>query len=289
MLASLLCQKNETRHSMTHLFFYTALLIITGILPLNAFELKRVILATNNNPNYIQFWPIVAPLWEAMGIRPTLALIADEDCPIDTTLGDVIRFAPIPNVAESTQAQAIRLLLPALFPDDICIISDIDMLPISKSYFIKGAAHCPDNTFLVYRDCAHGCGYPHYPMCYNAAKGSVFGAIFNVSTLEDIRTMLSAWGDYGLGWNTDELLLYYFLEQWELSGGPVMRLGHGVGPRIDRLLWPQDLKSFDITPYIDCHCPRPYEQNAESINQIAKAVLKQLREEKDLDIGNTYQ
>ena len=261
---------------MNNQILYIAFLIIAGVTSLNAFELKRVILATNNNPNYIQFWPIVAPLWQAMGIRPTLALIAYEDCPIDTTLGDVIRFDPIPNVAESTQAQTIRLLLPALFPDDICIISDIDMLPVSQSYFIDGAANCPEDTFLVYRDCAHGCGYPHYPMCYNAAKGSVFAAIFGISEFKDIKETIAAWSDYGLGWNTDECLLYYFLTQWEEAGGPVMRLGHGVGPRIDRLWWPEDLSKLDVTQYIDCHCPRPFEHYKESINQIAEAVLNQL-------------
>lgn len=256
---------------------YSLLLALAAALPLHAFELKRVILATNNNPDYIQFWPIVAPLWQAMGIRPTLALIAGDDCPIDISLGDVIRFSPIPNVAESMQAQTIRLLLPALFPDDVCIISDIDMLPISQSYFVGGAAGCPEDAFLVYRDCAHGCGYPHYPMCYNAAKGSVFGSIFGVSSMGDIRKTITAWADYGLGWNTDELLLYYFLTQWERAGGPVMRLGHGVGPRIDRLWWPEDLKSLDIAQYIDCHCPRPYAYYAESINQIAEATLEQLK------------
>lgn len=264
---------------MPQRILYTLLLIAATALPLHAFELKRVILATNNNPDYIQFWPIVAPLWQAMGIRPTLALIADEDCPIDTSLGDVIRFAPIPHVAESTQAQTIRLLLPALFPEDVCIISDIDMLPLSKPYFIEGARHCPDDAFLVYRDCAHGCGYPHYPMCYNAAKGKIFGSIFGISSHEDIIKTITAWADYGLGWNTDELLLYYFLTQWEQAGGSVARLGHGVGPRIDRLWWPEDPKTLDITRYIDCHCPRPYEDYADTINQIAEATLIQLKGE----------
>lgn len=253
------------------------LVLIAGTL--DGFELQRVILATNNNPNYIQFWPIVAPLWQAMGIRPTLALIADEDCHIDTSLGDVVRFAPLPDVAESTQAQAIRLLLPALFPEDVCILSDIDMLPVSRSYFVEGAAHCPDDAFLVYRDCAHGCGYPHYPMCYNAAKGKVFASIFGISSLEEIPAKLSTWGAYGLGWNTDELLLYHFLKEWELAGGSVVRLGHGVGPRIDRLWWPEDPEAIDVAHYIDCHCPRPYECYAEPINKIAEAILAQLSEE----------
>src|SRR3990172_8018007 len=119
---------------------------------LNALDLNRVILSTNNNPLYIEFWPVVAPLWEAMGLRPTLALVADENCTVDSTLGDVIRFPPLKDVPVAMQAQVIRLFLPAFFPDDGCLIADIDMLPISRSYFFSGAASCPDRSFLVYRD-----------------------------------------------------------------------------------------------------------------------------------------
>ncbi|SRR5581483_1921142 len=261
--------------------------LIIAILPVRSVELQRVILATNNNPNYIQFWPIVAPLWQAMGFHPTLALIADENCPIDTSLGDVIRFHPLPDVAESTQAQAIRLLLPALFPEDTCLISDIDMLPVSPSYFREGIAQCHEDAFVVYRDCAHGCGYPHYPMCYNAAKGKVFASIFEVSTPQNIRDKISQWGSYGLGWNTDELLMYLFLDQWERKGGHIVRLGHGVERRIDRLYWPTDLETLDISQYIDCHCPRPYENNAESINKIAAAILLHIIKEKDFSKQET--
>src|SRR5579872_2110798 len=98
---------------------------------LGSLELKRVILSTDKNPFYSEFWPIVAPIWAKMGFIPTLALIAEDDASIDTSLGDVIRFQPLPDVPLSLQAQAIRLILPVLFPEDGCILSDIDMIPIS--------------------------------------------------------------------------------------------------------------------------------------------------------------
>ncbi|MBS0604955.1 MAG: hypothetical protein JSS60_07985 [Verrucomicrobia bacterium] len=259
-------------------FFYAAVLLIVSWTPsTNALELKRVILSTNNDPKYIQFWPVVAPLWKAMGLQPTLALIADENCPIDTSLGDVIRFDPIPNIPESLHSQVIRLFLPALFPDEGCLISDIDMLPVSKSYFIDGAASCPDDAFLVYRDRAHGWDYPRYPMCYNAAKGRVFASVFGISNPQQINAKISEWAEWGYGWNTDELLLYYFLKQWEGTGGHVMRLGHEVGPRIDRDFWPENTSTFDIGNFIDCHCKRPYSENKEIIDQIVKAILEQLQ------------
>lgn len=258
------------------LFFLASFLSYTS--SLQGLELKRVILATNNNPDYIQFWPIVAPLWSAMGIQPTLALIAEEGCEIDTTLGDVIRFSPLAGIPESLQAQVIRLFLPALFPEDGCIVSDIDMLPVSRSFFIDSAAPCPDQAFLVYRALAYPeLGYQKYPMCYVAAKGKVFSSVFHVSNREEIGERIRDWASFGYGWVTDETLLYHYLIEWESKGGDVMRLHNAYISRIDRANWPWDPSSLDLSRYVDCHSARPYQQYKSSIDEIARKISESLR------------
>src|SRR3990167_8708329 len=119
-------------------FTYTAL----------SFKLDRVILSTDNNPTYKDNWPIVAKAWkELVGLKPTLAFISNEENEIDETLGDVIRFKPIKGVPNDFYAQVIRLLLPAFFKDDYCIISDIDMLPLDANYFLKSVLFAPADNF----------------------------------------------------------------------------------------------------------------------------------------------
>lgn len=210
-----------------------------------------------------------------MGFIPTLALIAEDDASIDTTFGDVIRFAPLRGVPLSLQAQAIRLLLPVLFPEDGCMISDIDMIPISRDYFLDGAAVCPDDAFLVYRDQAEGCIGKRYPMCYVAAKGAVFASLFQISSGDQIPEILEEWANRGYGWNTDELILYASVNDWEKRGGHVVRLGHETFGRLDRGSWTFDFGGLDLSQYIDCHCPRPYSAYRDSIDRIAKEVLYQ--------------
>ncbi len=63
----------------------TLFLLLCAIsLPINALRLSRVILATDANSDYIEFWPIVAKAWkEIVGVKPTLALIAHKDVYID--------------------------------------------------------------------------------------------------------------------------------------------------------------------------------------------------------------
>jgi hypothetical protein len=80
-------------------YFYRIVFIVTFFNELCPLQLDRVILSTNENPNYIQFWPTAAKAWqEIVGVRPTLALIASEDVQVDRRYGDVIRFEPIKKV-----------------------------------------------------------------------------------------------------------------------------------------------------------------------------------------------
>lgn len=254
---------------LRQLIFSYVLLIVA--FPIHALELKRVILSTDNNRNYIEFWPIVAPIWQAMGLRPTLALIADENCPIDTSLGDVFRFDPLVGIQTSLQAQVMRLILPVYFPDEGCLISDIDMIPIDRSYFFDGASASPDDALLVYRDSVPG--WQKYPMCYVAAKGAVFNSLFEIDKHANFEEIIRKWEQQGYGWGTDENILYNTLLSWETRGGHVTRLGHSVGPRLDRGEWKSDFSSVNLSDYIDCHCPRPYSEYQQTIDQVVQGVM----------------
>lgn len=247
-------------------------------LSLNGLELKRVILSTNSNQTYLEFWPIVAPIWKSMGLRPTLALIADEKCHVDTSIGDVIRFTPLKDVPESLQAQVIRLLLPILFPEEGCLIADIDMIPISKSYFHQGCFQCAEDAFIVYRNMAPG--YENggrFPMCYLAAKGKIFSEVFNITSREEIPNLIRSWAKKGYSWSTDEIMVYAYAKEWEKNGGNLICLNHGIGPRLDRICWNIDFKLLDISKYIDCHCPRPYSTYKSSIDQVVQKILQSER------------
>lgn len=179
-----------------------------------AFKIDHVIVATDANPTYLQFWPIVAKLWKQMGIEPTLALVADKNVVVDETIGEVIRFEPIPNISTGFQAQVIRLLLPIYFEDEVSLLSDIDMLPINKDYFVNSVRDISNEKFVVYRDKAYSY-MDLYPMCYNAASGKVFKEIFNIQSIEQIPDFIRTWHALGFGWMTDEKVLYAYLNAWD--------------------------------------------------------------------------
>jgi len=231
---------------------------------IHTFKIDRVILATDTHPTYIEFWPIVAKAWKSIGIQPTLALIAPADVIIDETLGDVMRFDPIDGIPTSLQAQCIRLLLPALFPNDFSIISDIDMIPLQRHYFTTSTTNCPDDAFVVFKAPVS----QRFPMCYNAARGTTFQDLFNIHTIHDIKQTMIAWNKLGLGWNTDELVLYQYLTQWKFFTTRCIQLGHDVHPRIDRMFWHYDKQLLKQGYYIDAHCLRPYTRYKHEIDQL---------------------
>ncbi len=238
-----------------------------------SFKIDRAIVSSDANPLYLDFWPIVAKAWHRLGIRPTLALIADETVQVDETIGDVIRFKPIPGISNGFQAQVIRLLLPTLFENEISIISDIDMIPISKEYFIDLVSKISDNMFVIYRDKAVYEWDKTYPMCYVAAKGSTFKEVFRVNSANDLPSIICEWSQlFDERWNSDESLLYQYTNDWRDYQSRCMKLGLRVERRIDRPGNWYNKNLLIAGYYIDCHSERPYSDHKKEIDELFQLV-----------------
>jgi len=242
-------------------------------------KIQRAVMATDANSEYYQFWPVVAKRWSTWGITPTLAVVSDEKLDIDESLGDVIYRSPIPEVSTAQQAQIIRLFLAANFEDDICLISDIDMLPLRKEYFTDSVAPYDDMNFVVYSSDAYlpnDPAYPAYPMCYLASQGENFKEIID-GDLENFNDVVVTWIQEGFGWHTDERVFFQKLQKWEALNNLMVTLRRGfnmssdpaVIARIDRS-WNSFYNEDMIKQryYIDYHMPRPYEAYKDQIDTI---------------------
>lgn len=268
---------------------------------MQSFPLTRVILSTDANSLFIHFWPVMAKAWkEIIGVKPTLALVADESVTVDENLGDVIRIVPIPGIPTSVQAQVVRVLLPILFKDDFCITADIDMIPLRKHYFFKHVQKMKDNTFVVYRDGAYG-GLHRYPICYLAAKGTIFEKVLKhdvhkaaernpTNDIELIRFIIEDWAKEGFGYDTDELLITQRLDAWNQKTHKLAKLGHGKeyteerrldrGNRIGNGL-KYDKELIAQSYFIDAHCQRPYQTCDKLLDELIQlAVIRNVKKHK---------
>ena len=263
-------QERESVRALKKVFLLFLFMTQVGLV--SGFKIDRVIVSSDANPFFLDFWPIVAKAWNKMGIKPTLALIATEDVQVDETIGDVIRFEPLAGVPRVCQAKYIRLLLPAYFEDEVCLISDIDMLPLNKDYFIENVKDVPDDCFAVYRDKAYGGRYSvykrnRYPMCYTAAKGSVFKEIFQIRSTEDIPRIMRRWTKKWGRHKSDEYPLTILVMTWKYFHTRCVRLGLGV-KRIDRSNWIYDVDKLKDGYYIDSHMLRPYSKYKKEIDEL---------------------
>ena len=94
----------------------------------------RVVLSTDENPNYIEFWPLVCSAWKKFfpEISVSLAFVSDRTESDDLLLrmkkfGDGIEiFKTVDGIPTANHAKVARLILASEFENEVCLIHDID-------------------------------------------------------------------------------------------------------------------------------------------------------------------
>jgi hypothetical protein len=192
--------------------------------PHRKMSIGRVLMACDLNPDYLDYWPHTRRAWtEIVRIEPMLVLISDEDHVPSALRADpyVIVVPPLPEAHTALQAQCIRLLYPTVVAtEDAVLISDVDLYPLSRSYFVDPVERLDDRLFVSYRDIRLSRG--EIDMMFNAATPQTWSEVFGVSTLEDVLLRLAEWtsgieyhgGRAWPGWYTDQQTLYRMLTGW---------------------------------------------------------------------------
>ena len=213
------------------------------------------IFSSDNNKDYSEFAPLVSNMWETLGFESFYAKIGSEQFPL------------IDGVKSSLQSQIVRLYAAKLFPDRIVLTTDIDMLPFDQNYYWSKLPKNYDEIVIYSSDAHKG---KRYPMCYLSAYGKTFSSIVLDSEDETWEQFVLRLNSLGLGWNTDEL---YVTER--IDDSPVNKIKHNRGwkygmanNRLDRDYW----QIKDIS-YIDAHCPRPYLEHKNDIDNL-KSLIK---------------
>lgn len=237
-------------------------------------KIDYCLMSCNDNPLYLDFWPFVSKIWKVrFNITPILVYIGES--PPDKHYGEVIHHPPIKNIpigAESLPSQWARYFYTSKFPDDTCIISDIDMFPISKKYFQYQLNPISDNEHI------HLYPIPNRPMIctmYHVAKGSIFKTNFNSpNTFEESMDQIFEFGKNI--YNRDNS--YWYVDEWYatylLKNRPIHYLERTVYARLDRSDWKYTEKEVKNGVYIDCHCIRPYKDHKEDVHKIVELICE---------------
>jgi len=244
-------------------------------------RIDKVIHSSNDDPFYLDFWEIVSKIWNLkFGVTPVLIYFGESK--VSEQYGSVIKLNAPEGIPINTCCQLSRYWLPSTEENAVFMTSDIDMLPISKWYFMEQIKDIEDDKF-VNLNCAHGQnGY--FPCCYNVAKGSTFKEVLSLKDDWEEFITNGFWKSYSYNHTPNGLnkVLPHWVadEEWsgklisEFDQSRVVRLyrEHGLNyRRIDRGRW--NWSKDDIGSHYDCHSIRPYSSHKTEIDSIVECIL----------------
>lgn len=174
-------------------------------------KLGSIVSAVNLNPHYMSFVPQFIRAWTTLfpQLDILVIVVADEMPEEFLPYAKYLRLFPMPSEVSSVlAAQCIRLLWPrTLDTKDAVLITDIDMIPMNREYYVNNIKNVSNDTVVVYR---HGLPEELY-MCYVAAAPAVWRGMFGDDPAEEI---LTRWHSEANVWNKDQIELTKAFNTW---------------------------------------------------------------------------
>ena len=263
-------------------------------------KINRVILVSNNNPLYMDFWNNLSFTYkEKFGINPTLIFFGSKDDVVKNGLsekyGNIIIQNKIDGLPEWQYTWAL-FYYTKFYKEDTCVIMGIDQIPLG-TYFLKDLISeindekyvmLIDNHYTYHKMTPHKWDSGGYsPSGYHIAKGKTFDEIYNFEDTfegEILKVKNSGvkpmWDN---GWGTDEaysckVLYEYFNRERIVDLGKSEYL---ISRRIDchrNIEVPYNIDLLNKNYYIECHACRPYSNHKEYLDKLFNNIPKFVNE-----------
>lgn len=205
-------------------------------------ELGHVVVSVNDHPKYFGFVPIFTAAWRFFYPNIKLHMIytgtSDKRLHVLGQYFDEVESLPLPNFSDSVMgAQIARIYYPGTIQSDQFIVTtDIDLIPLSKEYYLNVVPNYRSDSFIVMRNVV--AEYKELPIGYSVATSQTWADIFGIkdrsSFQNQIKSDLSKVHHSGIhggkGWTHDQRHLWNSViehrNQWD--------------PNMDRLILLQD-------------------------------------------------
>jgi len=223
-----------------------------------------VIISSDDNSMYKDFYPIVAKRWLDLGFKTYYINISDRDEVIENEYGVIHRIKALDFVSTGFQSQVVRLFSSKFIQGNL-LMSDIDMLPINVDYYQQYVGELTDENVIIYSGQPYG-NVPYYPMCYILSHSDNFRKYLDIDDINfsEYCKMLS--DNYGQAWNTDEHFMYDRFQNH--LDKLVIKHDRDFSRRVDRGNWNYDMSRLKDGYYIDSHMLRPYAQYKHIIDEL---------------------
>lgn len=255
----------------------------------------RVVLSTNDNPKYIQFWPLVAWHWKRIYNVPVTLAVLSVDPKLDVIEmarhGDIVRLAPEPSLPSANQAKMVRLYVAAnnADPNEIILINDVDQLQFHRDYLVELLKHRPPGHLAaIGAELYSGAEAGKFPMGNMTAEAHVFRDLYMPTPMN-----FSDWAKSFVGLKvfdhkedisrdvhhenpetfSDESVTRALLSKRNI---PVYHRRRGFYPYTTRAFcrsdWKFDQAKLENGTIVEAHMPRPYADHVDKIEPIKKWI-----------------
>jgi len=245
-------------------------------------KISYAIHSSDSSSLYLDFWPIVSEIWfKKFNVQPILIYIDhDLDKFIDESYGKVVRIKPIENQPIHLQNQIVRFWFPIKFQNEVSIISDIDMLPISNEYFIHQIMNLHLDNYIHLNPCVES--YGRLPACYHLANGAKFQEILEIDN-DWVTFYFKVLKEGSIICEKNSLPIWFCDEAYTSSKvlnhknlGKIKLIQRKEGQngyRIDRTNWLYNKWLLDYDYYFDLHSIRPLKDFKQEIYKIKNRIL----------------
>jgi hypothetical protein len=233
-------------------------------------EIEWAVNSSDENPMYLDFWPVVKSAWLKIGIKPLLIIVAGDE-PKWELENYTITLPLVRGIKPSFQAQIARIWAWKMLDGNL-LMSDIDMMPLSRNYFYGTASKYSEDKIVSYCSDASDRFDGYHPMCYVLANSEVMRPLIIHNTWQEF--VLDIAEKSGEGWSADQ---WHLTKMIGLHPGLVKlergwNSGGGAYNRLDRNDWRYDANDVSSGKLYDSHLLRPYKQHKEEIDKLYNLI-----------------
>ena len=266
-------------------------------------KIDIVTFSCDSTPIYYEFWNPISKFWKTkFGIHPVLLYCGNKNIELSEEYGTVHRVPSVEGVADYHSATWGRFWITKKYSDSVCLTGDIDMIPLSRKFFIDGVSKYSEDSYVHLNS---GWYYGNntdswktqfniIPAYYHLATGKIFNRVYKFeenfademrkfesvdyseknkgaagsgyAPIRDVAQHLQhASKEKGGKWGQDEFYSTDLLRQYYAKGEKVItdsRIEHSQ--RIDRSNWQYYPQAvFQDVHYVDSHLLRPYAGQAQ--------------------------
>ena len=248
--------------------------------------------------HYLHLYPLVYKTWKKVCNLDCYLILINDTIPdfLEEYKEFIYLFHKLEGVNDIYIAQVIRILYPCIFEDKNILITDMDIFPASRDYFLEPIKKYSNEHFITYRD--KYVNQSMYSICYNVANSKVWRDIIGIKNIKGVNHVLLKW--YKLcpnydgkknceGWFTDQKMLFKVVNHWNARTNKLVILNdaelnfsrldkrdkNSIVTNIEKVL-----VNIDKGKYTDFHCIKPFERMHNHINRIVGKIQDKYKEKK---------